>query len=164
MKATLFLILAAVGSVGSGIIAALFGGWSQPMVVLLIMIGLDYLTGVLVALVFKRSPHTEGGGLSSSVGLKGLLRKFVMIVIVAAAYQLDRAIGTNYIRDTVAIFFIANECLSLIENAGLMGIPIPKIILTSIEALKGKADEHVDDLSGNHSDKPPDSDKEETEE
>lgn len=162
MKATLFLILAAVGGVGSGIIAALFGGWSQPMVVLLIMIGLDYLTGVLVALVFKRSPHTEGGGLSSSVGLKGLLRKFVMIVIVAAAYQLDRAIGTNYIRDAVAIFFIANEGLSLIENAGLMGIPIPKIILTSIEVLKGKADEHVDDLSGNHGDKPPD--KEETEE
>lgn len=154
MKAMLFLILAALGSICSGILSALFGGWNNPMTVLLIMIGLDYITGLIVAYLGK-SPHTEGGGLSSAVGLKGLLRKFVMIVVVAAAYQLDRAIGTNYIRDAVAIFFIANEALSLVENAGLMGIPIPRIILTGIEVLKGKADAHIDDLSGKQEQKPP---------
>ena len=157
MKATLFFLLAAVGSIGSGIIAGLFGGWAQPMVVLLIMIGLDYATGVIVALVFKNSPHTEGGGMSSSVGLKGLLRKLALIVIVAAGYQLDKAIGTNcIIRDAVAIFFIANEAMSLIENAGLMGIPIPQIILTGIEVLKNKANANNDELKKAHEKKPPD--------
>lgn len=156
MKAMLILILATIGSVGSGIVAALFGGWSQPMAVLLIMIGLDYLSGVIVALVFRKSPHTESGGLSSSVGLKGLLRKFILIVIVAAAYQLDKLIGTSYIRDAVAIAFIANEALSLVENAGLMGVPIPNILLKGIEVLKGKADQHTDELTENHSNKLPD--------
>lgn len=160
MKSMLILTLAAIGSIGSGILAALFGGWSQPMAVLLIMIGLDYLSGVVVALVFRKSPHTESGGLSSSVGLKGLLRKFILVVVVAAAYQIDKLIGTSYIRDGTAIAFICNEALSLIENAGLMGIPIPNIILRGIEVLKGKADEHADELGQGHEDKPPDEEQE----
>lgn len=162
MKATLFMILAAVGGIGSGILATLFGGWSRPMGVLLIMIGLDYLSGVIVALFFKRSPHTEGGGLSSTVGFKGLLRKFGMIFLVAMAYQLDKIIGsTNLIRDAVSIFFIANEGLSLIENAGLMGIPIPKILLRGIEVLKNRADAKTDELANGYGDKPPDTGEEE---
>lgn len=161
MKSLLILALASVGAIGSGIVAALFGGWSQPMAVLLIMIGLDYLSGVIVALVFRKSPHTENGGLSSSVGLKGLLRKFILIVIVAAAYQLDKLIGTSYIRDAVTIAFITNEALSLVENAGLMGVPIPNILLRGIEVLKGKADQHTDELTDSHSDKPPDEDSDE---
>ena len=163
MKAVLFIILAAVGSVCSAILAALFGGWSQPMTVLLIMIGLDYITGVLVAF-FKNSPHTQGGGLSSAVGFKGLVRKFVMIVIVAAAYQLDKLIGTNYVRDMVAIAFICNEALSLVENAGLLGIPIPQILLKSIEVLKGKTDAKTEELAGHEEHKPPDDDEWENEE
>lgn len=151
----LILALAAIGSIGSGILAALFGGWSQPMAVLLVMIGLDYITGLIVAFT-GNSPHTTNGGLSSAVGMKGLLRKFVLIVVVAAAYQIDKLIGTSYIRDGTAIAFICNEALSLIENAGLMGIPIPNIILRGIEVLKGKADEHADELGQGHEDKPPD--------
>ena len=162
MKAMLVLALAFVGAIGSGILAALFGGWSQPMAVLLIMIGLDYITGLIVAFG-GNSPHTTHGGLSSAVGLKGLLRKFIMIIVVAAAYQLDKLIGTAYIRDAVAIAFIANEALSLIENAGLMGVPIPNILLKGIEVLKGKADQHTDELTENHSDKPPDGDPDDEE-
>lgn len=156
MKAIFILILAAVGGFGSGILNALWGGWSQPIVVLLIMIGLDYFTGVLVALVFRKSPHTKGGGLSSAIGFKGIARKCVMIFFAAMGYQLDKIIGSqSMIRDAVAIFFIANEAVSLVENAGLMGLPIPKIILTGIEVLKGKADSHVEDVAS-HSDKLPD--------
>jgi toxin secretion/phage lysis holin len=162
MKALFILILASIGSIVSGIIAALYGGWSQPMTVLLIMIGLDYITGLIVAFG-GNSPHTTNGGLSSAVGLKGLLRKFIMIIVVAAAYQLDKLIGTSYIRDAVAIAFIANEALSLIENAGLMGVPIPNILLKGIEVLKGKADQHTDELTENHSDKPPDEDPDDEE-
>ena len=155
MKALFIMALASVGAIVSGIIAALFGCWSHPMSVLLIMIGLDYVTGLIVAFT-GNSPHTANGGLSSAVGLKGLLRKFIMIIVVAAAYQLDKVIGTAYIRDAVAVAFIANEALSLIENAGLMGVPIPQIIIKGIEVLKGKAEEHVENNANGNSDKPPD--------
>lgn len=146
MITQLMLILAAVGATLSGVIAILWGGWSQPMTVLVILMGLDYVSGLSVALVFRRSPKTESGGASSIIGLKGLLRKLFLIVIVAAAYQIDKIIGTAYLRDAVAIAFIANEALSLLENAGLMGIPIPRVLLKSIDVLKGKSeseDEHV---------------------
>lgn len=162
MITQLMLILAAVGATLSGVIAILWGGWSQPMTVLVILMGLDYVSGLAVALVFRRSPKTESGGASSLIGLKGLLRKLFLIVIVAAAYQIDKIIGTAYLRDAVAIAFIANEALSLLENAGLMGIPIPKVLLRSIDVLKGKSeseDEHVPitflNVEEKH-DKPPD--------
>lgn len=144
MITKLMLILFAVGAIGSGIAGALWGGWSQPMTVLCIMMGLDYVSGVIVALVFQASPKSETGGMSSLIGLKGLLRKVFLIAIVAAAYQIDKVIGTTYIRDAVAIAFIANEALSLLENAGLMGIPIPKALLRGIEVLKGRAEAEGD--------------------
>lgn len=149
----LFVILAALGAFGSGIVAVLWGGWSQPMTVLCILMGLDYISGVVVALVFHASPKTQSGGASSLIGMKGLLRKLFLILIVAAAYQIDRIIGTNYLRDAVAIAFIANEALSLVENAGLMGIPIPKALLKGIDVLKGKAEETP---ATHQADKPPD--------
>ena len=161
MITQLMLILAAVGATLSGVIAVLWGGWSQPMTVLVILMGLDYISGLAVALVFRRSPKTESGGASSIIGLKGLLRKLFLIVIVAAAYQIDKIIGTAYLRDAVAIAFIANEALSLLENAALMGIPIPKVLLKSIDVLKGKSeseDEHAItflNVEEKH-DKPPD--------
>ena len=135
------MILAAVGAAVSTVIAVLWGGWSQPMTVLCIMMGLDYLSGVVVALVFRASPKTSSGGMSSEAGLKGLLRKIFLILVVSAAYQIDKAIGTYFLRDAVAFAFIANEALSLVENAGLMGIPIPKVLLHGIEVLKGKAED-----------------------
>lgn len=169
MITQLMLILAAVGATLSGVIAILWGGWSQPMTVLVILMGLDYVSGLSVALVFRRSPKTESGGASSIIGLKGLLRKLFLIVIVAAAYQIDKIIGTAYLRDAVALAFIANEALSLLENAGLMGIPIPKVLLRSIDVLKGKSDsedEHVPipflNVEEKH-DKPPDAEGREEE-
>lgn len=153
----LMALLLTLGAVGSGVIAVLWGGWSQPMTVLCILMGLDYVSGVVVALVFRRSPKTESGGMSSEAGLKGLLRKIFLILVVAAAYQLDRAIGTYFLRDAVAFAFIANEALSLVENAGLMGIPIPKVLLHGIEVLKGKAEEDLPEGKTRHKDDhPPD--------
>lgn len=156
----LMAVLFGVGAVGSGIIALLWGGWAQPMAVLCILMALDYVSGLVVALVFRRSPKTENGGASSVVGLKGLLRKLFLLLMVAAAYQVDKMLGTSYLRDAVAIAFICNEALSLIENAGLMGIPIPRVLLRGIEVLKGKADQHTDELTNGHEDKPPDAGQE----
>ena len=137
------LICIGAGVVGSGI-ASVFGGWDSAIVTLVIFMGLYYLTGMLVAGVFKRSPKTETGGLESRAGWKGLIRKGVTLLIVAVAARLDLLVGDqSFIRDGVVIAFVVNECLSIIENAGLMGVPIPQVLVKAIEVLKkrGEGDE-----------------------
>lgn len=128
-----------VGVVGSAI-ASLFGGWDAALVTLLIFMGVDYLTGLIVAGVFHQSPKSDGGALESRAGWKGLCRKGVTLLIVLVGCRLDVVMGSNFIRDTVVIAFIANETLSIIENAGLMGVPIPSVIVKAIEVLKKKAE------------------------
>lgn len=103
---------------------------------LLIFMGLDYISGLLVAGVFKNSPKTDTGSLESKAGWKGLCRKCMTLVFVLVAYRLDLVIGTNYIRDAVIIAFIANETISLVENAGLMGLPLPEVISKAIDILQ----------------------------
>ena len=124
-----------VGVVGSAI-ASLFGGWDAALVTLLIFMGIDYLTGLIVAGVFHQSPKSEGGALESRAGWKGLCRKGVTLLIVLVGCRLDVVMGSNFIRDAVVIAFIANETISIIENAGLMGLPIPAVITKAIEVLK----------------------------
>ncbi len=128
-----------VGVVGSAI-ASLFGGWDAALVTLLIFMGVDYLTGLIVAGVFHQSPKSDGGALESRAGWKGLCRKGVTLLVVLVACRLDLVMGSNFIRDAVVIAFIANETISIIENAGLMGVPIPSVIVKAIEVLKKKAE------------------------
>lgn len=129
-----------IGAVGSGI-AALFGGWDTGLVSLLIFMGLDYVSGLVVAGVFHKSNKTDIGSLESKAGWKGLCRKCMTLVFVLVSYRLDLIIGTNYIRDAVIIAFIANELISLVENAGLMGVPLPAIIVKAIDILQKKSEE-----------------------
>ena len=126
-----------VGIVG-GVIINFLGGWDNALAVLLICIAMDYVTGLAVAGVFKKSPKTKNGALESRAGLKGLIRKIVMIVLVGIAHTLDILIGADYIRYTVIIGFICNEVISLIENAGLMGVPVPDVIKSAVDVLKGE--------------------------
>ena len=123
--------------VGS-LIAGAFGGWDGVFVTLLIFMAADYISGLAVALVFKKSPKTKSGGGSSRVGWKGLCRKGMTLLIVLVAYRLDLILGVNYIRDTVMIGFITNETISITENAGLMGVPLPKVIQRAIDILNDK--------------------------
>lgn len=132
-------IFAGIGVVG-GFIASLFGGWDAALVTLIIFMGVDYLTGLIVAGVFHNSEKTETGTLESRAGWKGLCRKGVSLLVVLVACRLDLVIGSNFIRDSVVIAFIANETLSIVENAGLMGIPIPAVIARAIDVLKKKAE------------------------
>jgi len=132
-------VCAFFGLIGGGV-AALFGGWDAALTTLLIFMGIDYLTGLIVAGVFHNSEKTEGGSLESRAGWKGLCRKGVTLLVVLVACRLDMVIGSNFIRDSVVIAFIANETISIIENAGLMGIPIPSVIVKAIEVLKKKAE------------------------
>ncbi len=130
-------ICTAIGMVGS-LVASLFGGWTASLTTLLIFMGIDYVSGLVVAGVFHNSPKTETGALESRAGFKGLIRKFMILLFVLIGYRLDVAVGTAYIKDAVCIAFIANELLSIVENAGLMGIPIPAVITNAIDILKKK--------------------------
>lgn len=130
-------ICAAIGMTGS-CIASLFGGWSASLTTLLIFMLIDYVTGLVVAGVFHKSPKTENGGLESKAGLKGLIRKCTMLMFVLVGHRLDLAVGTNYIRDAVCIAFMVNELISIVENSGLMGLPIPSVITNAIEVLNHK--------------------------
>ena len=128
-------ICTGIGVVGS-LIASLFGGWTASLTTLLIFMGIDYVSGLVVAGVFHNSPKTETGALESRAGLKGLIRKFSMLLFVLIGHRLDVAVGTAYIKDAICIAFMANELLSIVENAGLMGIPIPAVITNAIDILK----------------------------
>ena len=132
-------ITTVIGVIG-GMIASLFGGWDAALVTLIIFMGVDYVTGLIVAGVFHNSEKTENGALESRAGWKGLCRKGVTLLVVLVACRLDLVMGSNFIRDAVVIAFIANETISIIENAGLMGIPIPAAIMRAIDILKNKAE------------------------
>lgn len=131
-------ICTAVGVVGSAIAAA-FGGWDEALVTLIIFMVIDYLSGLAVAGIFHKSNKSENGALESRAGWKGLCRKCVTLLFVLIAYRLDLAIGVDYIRNAVIIGFMANELISIVENAGLMGVPLPGVIQNAIEILTQKA-------------------------
>lgn len=129
------ILISIVGIIGSAIASA-FGGWTTGLTTLVIFMAIDYITGLIVAGVFHKSTKTETGTLESRAGFKGLCRKGVMLLVVLVAYRLDLAVGTTYIKDAVIIAFIANETISIVENAGLMGIHIPDTIKNAIDILQ----------------------------
>lgn len=133
-------VCTAAGIIGSAVASA-FGGWDAAMITLISVMVVDYLTGILVAGVFHNSPKTENGTLESKAGWKGLCRKGVTLLIVLVATRLDIILGTGFIRDAVVIGYITNEIISIIENAGLMGVPIPSAIEKAIEVLQSKGEE-----------------------
>jgi toxin secretion/phage lysis holin len=132
-------ILAIVGVVGA-FIAHAFGGWGAAMATLLIFMAIDYLTGLIVAGVFHNSPKSEGGALESKAASKGLIRKGMALLVVLIGARLDLLLGMNYIRDGIVIAFCVNELLSIVENMGLMGVPMPAPLMNAIELLKNKDD------------------------
>ena len=101
---------------------------------------IDYATGLIVAGVFHNSSKTETGALESRAGWKGLCRKGMTLLIVLIACRLDLVMNTTFVRDAVIIGYIANETISIIENAGLMGLPIPAVITKAIEILTKKTE------------------------
>ena len=135
-----YKIITAIGLAGSTL-ASLFGGWDKFLQTLLLFMAVDWFTGgILLPAVFGKSPKSEKGTLESQAGWKGLCRKAMTLFYVLIAARLDALMGTDYLRDAVCIGFIANEALSIIENAGLMGLPLSERLKKSIDVLKAKAD------------------------
>lgn len=112
----------------------LVGGIDIAMKSLLIVIVIDYITGVISAIYNKK--------LNSTIGLKGILKKFSYLIIVSLSVILDRIVGdTGAIRTIVIYFFVANDGISIVENIGKMGVPLPKKLTEVLEQLRNKGDE-----------------------
>lgn len=112
----------------------LLGGVDVALQCLLIMIILDYISGIASAIYNKN--------LDSKIGLKGILKKFMYLVIVCVSVIIDKIVGnTGVVRTLVIYFFVANDGLSIIENMGKMGIPLPKKLIDTLNQLKNKGDE-----------------------
>lgn len=134
MREMFYTIMVAIGSALSYFI----GGADTMFVVLCVFLATDYISGIIVASVFKNSTKTETGKLNSVVSFKGLCKKFFVVILVGVAHLLDVVLDTNFIRGGVVVAFISNETISIIENAGLMGIPIPATLKKAIDILQDK--------------------------
>jgi toxin secretion/phage lysis holin len=137
-------ILKALAAV-AGAVLGLFGEWNEMLTILVVMMALDYLTGWIVAWC-GRSPKTEGGGLSSKVGFIGLAKKGLIILIVLVATLLDHAIGkgTVVFQSSMVLYYIANEGLSILENAALLGVQFPAKLQRALEAMREKEEDPPD--------------------
>lgn len=133
------MICTVVGLVGS-FVAKAFGGWDSALVTLVFFMIVDYISGLVVAGVFHKSKKSENGALESHAGWKGLCKKGMTLLFVLVAYRLDLALGLDFVRTTVIIGFMANELISIVENAGLMGIKLPAVLSKAIDILTQKAD------------------------
>ncbi|MDN5308516.1 MAG: hypothetical protein PWP16_1879 [Eubacteriaceae bacterium] len=129
------MILAGAGAAGA-VVAGLLGGWDTGIQSLCLFMLVDYLTGLLVAGLFLNSPKTARGALNSRTAWQGLLRKGASLGVVMIACRLDLMLATNMIRDGTVIAYSLNELLSIVENLGLMGVPLPRQVVRAIEVLK----------------------------
>ena len=126
-----------IGFVGA-FIANLFGGWSTDIATLCMFMAIDFAMGLILAGVFKRSSKSQNGALQSYAGWQGLCKKGVTLLVVLVAHRLDITLGIDFVRTGVIIGYIAIELISITENAGLMGVPLPAAITKAIEILKNK--------------------------
>jgi toxin secretion/phage lysis holin len=126
------VIITGVGAV----FGFLFGGWSILLLVLLVFMSIDYITGMIASFI--------EGKLSSKIGFRGILKKVAIILIVVASHMVDTVLmlegftTKEMIMDSVVFFYLGNELLSFTENAGRMGVPLPAQLTNAVEVLKGK--------------------------
>ena len=132
-------ILAAVTAIGAGLLS-LLGGWDGMLRTLVICMAVDFVTGVAVA-ALGRSDKSETGRISSNSALTGLMKKGFELLVILIAAQLESVTGFDYIRNVVLCFFIGTEGISILENGGLLGVPLPAGMKRWFEALRDRADE-----------------------
>ena len=139
VKLTYYSALAVLAAAGAAITEAL-GGWDTALQTLVVLMAIDYVTGLLCALIWKRSPKTADGTFESKASLKGLIRKGAILLVVYIAARLDVLMNTEITRLAVILFFIANDGFSILENLGIMGVPLPDIIKNAFTLLREKSD------------------------
>lgn len=131
MENVLTWIKAAFALLGGAITAAL-GGWDLALQVLVLFVALDYLVGLIAAWTEK--------SLSSKVGFRGIAKKVLLFVPIAICYALDQVLGQEILRSLAIFFYIANEGLSIVENLGRAGVPVPDALGGALEQMKRKGE------------------------
>lgn len=123
------------GAIGS-LLINLIGKPTDDLIILIVLMIVDLIVGFLISAIWQKSTKTDSGKLSSSVMFKGIVKKFLTLVIVVIAYQLDILLALNVIRHIVIIAFIVEEILSITENIAITGIKIPTIITKALDVLE----------------------------
>ena len=124
-----------------GMVIDLLGGWDIWLTSLIFLIVSDVIVGMIKAM-FCKSDKSPSGGLSSASMFRGGVKKILILIMIALATLLDSVIipEDSYIRSAVAAYYIANEALSVIENIGACGVPLPKFLYKILDSLKNKGD------------------------
>ena len=135
-KTAIFALLSGAGSM----ISAALGGWDGFLKVLVAMMICDYVTGILVAGIWKNSGKSDSGALDSKAGFKGIIKKGIILMLVWLGALMDQGLNIDYVRNALCMFFIGNEGLSLLENVGLMGVKYPTFLKNALESLRKKGD------------------------
>lgn len=148
------VMVGAVSGILAGIVSALIGSWGAALETLCIVMLLDYISGLIVAGIFHKSPKRAGGALESKAAWKGLMRKMLVIIMIVAFHQLDRLTGKTFFRDGACWAFFTVEMISIVENVGLI-YPLPAFITKAVDWLKNKSDNMANQIPD---DKPHDSD------
>ena len=142
MKMT--ILCSAIGTIGA-LIARALGGWDNAVITLVVLMIIDFVMGLLCALIFGKSNKSENGALSSKVCWQGITKKVCTGLIVVVAHRIDVLVGSDYIRTAVIIAFCVSETISIMETAGLMGIlpeGVQKVLTKAIDILKNKGDKN----------------------
>ena len=137
-----------VGVWCSGVILYFIGGFDLFLEALLVCMVTDYAMGLTIAGVYQRSKKSDSGGLDSFVGWMGISKKITSLLFIIVGVELQKMTGVPGIREGIIIALVLNELISIIENAGLMGIPVPNVLIKAIDLLKEK-DSSYDSEKGN---------------
>lgn len=129
----LFNWISVIGGVIGGFLAYWLGGWDVLLKTIVFLVIADYVTGCIKAIYNKR--------LSSEIGFKGLLKKIVMFIVIAVGYEIQLLIGGSVpLREVIIMFYVANEALSILENAAEF-VPVPDKLKEILLQLRDKGSE-----------------------
>lgn len=140
------IVSVTAGTIGS-LLINLIGKPTDELMILLLLMVIDLITGTLVSAVWHKSSKTKSGKLSSRVMFKGIVKKILTLVIVVIAYQLDILLGINVIRYIVIITLIIEEILSIIETITLTGLKVPAIITKALDVLERSVKDEISNSS-----------------
>lgn len=144
MNIKLIVLCSTLGTIGS-VIANALGGWDNAVKTLVILMVVDFVMGLLCALIFGKSNKSKNGTLSSKACWQGITKKVCTGLIVVVAHRIDIIVGSDYIRMAVIMAFCVSETISIMETAGLMGIlpeGVQKALTKAIDILKNKGDKN----------------------
>lgn len=136
-----FAWIRGVGSLCAGVLSYLYGEMNGLLIALFVAIVLDYTTGLIRAGIKKE--------LSSSIGFKGILKKMLILVVIALAHVIDNCVGSGETwRNIALVFYICNEGLSILENIVACGVPIPEKIKEALQSMQDENEEKDGDYNG----------------